>query len=507
MSSQEKCGLNCSYKRLYEGSQTSLTDMSSRQAVALNRVGRLRSGIVSAVRKAYPSECLQIEQQMGKRLSEADDEVLLVLLDSLFRTNTNKDLQIVVEALSTVLFDLNLIPEPSTPPRNWAGLLIANKDKKCICYSDSKVKNDKTEIQNTSTPTPDSLNNSATKSATPLDQLFNTELELGWDDVSTLPENVDSRELTPTPLIELWPDLLGNSDDTDMWSPSPVLPSGNKSPEGYEAPVLFENYVRPEIFTKKTKERKRGVPKKIPRLQAEPAVKTSENVEIKIEDITNEADEIFNALYAASSIPRPVFTRDLINIVGNESTVMKWEEECRKHPEKYKVRFIAPKSRHRSRGSLVITEEIAKIKTKKQSMSWWPDTILKYTGTRLYEIAVVLQRISDELISYKIDDNVAIIRLTTPKGLVTLVLSMTDRVEVGEEGNVALHNAYLEATQERVTLIVFLSTTGEEKDLLRLTSAVVDIANDTGIRPPCPVVAARSWEYADNRGTTSKVIL
>ena len=45
------CGPDCRYRSLYEGTQSSLTDIASKQAEALGRVGRLRNGMISILNK------------------------------------------------------------------------------------------------------------------------------------------------------------------------------------------------------------------------------------------------------------------------------------------------------------------------------------------------------------------------------------------------------------------------------------------------------------------------
>ena len=72
----------CGFRHLYESSQASLADMSARQGQALARVGRLRSGIVLALRRNFPDLAGRAEQQMGTRMSEVDDEILIAYLDA-----------------------------------------------------------------------------------------------------------------------------------------------------------------------------------------------------------------------------------------------------------------------------------------------------------------------------------------------------------------------------------------------------------------------------------------
>lgn len=70
------CGPDCRYRSLYEGSQRSLTDMASRQAHALGRVGALRNTIVMAMKRTWPAQFADAEIRSGRRMQEVDDTEL-----------------------------------------------------------------------------------------------------------------------------------------------------------------------------------------------------------------------------------------------------------------------------------------------------------------------------------------------------------------------------------------------------------------------------------------------
>jgi hypothetical protein len=76
------CGDDCRYRKLYEGSQRSLTEMAARQAQAVSRVGRLRNQLVLAAKRAFPRAFGDAERAVGKRMSEVPDEVLVAYLES-----------------------------------------------------------------------------------------------------------------------------------------------------------------------------------------------------------------------------------------------------------------------------------------------------------------------------------------------------------------------------------------------------------------------------------------
>ena len=77
------CAEDCRYRALYEGSQMSLTDLATRQAAALDRIGRVRAFLVALLKRERPTEFSAAEQQLGKRMSDVDDDVLLAYVDGL----------------------------------------------------------------------------------------------------------------------------------------------------------------------------------------------------------------------------------------------------------------------------------------------------------------------------------------------------------------------------------------------------------------------------------------
>ena len=61
------CGDDCRYRRLYEGTQSSLTDMAGKHATALGRIGRLRNSVIDACKNSVPAAFSKMEQKMSVR--------------------------------------------------------------------------------------------------------------------------------------------------------------------------------------------------------------------------------------------------------------------------------------------------------------------------------------------------------------------------------------------------------------------------------------------------------
>jgi hypothetical protein len=156
---------------------------------------------------------------------------------------------------------------------------------------------------------------------------------------------------------------------------------------------------------------------------------------------------------------------------------------------------------------LIIPDDSVRSVPRRGYDDWWAQAINRYYGARLYELGVLLHRIGDELVSTRFGEHTAVLRLNSSRGLVGIVVAMNDRLEPGEPAREELASALAELFTERLTLAAVLMSAGEERDLTRLVEATLGLAGEHAWNPAFPVVAARSWEYADDRGSTARVIL
>ena len=519
--------------------------MSSRQASALARVGRLRAGLVTALRRSFPDQTATAESQMGRRLADVDDEVLLVFLDSLLRTATGREERATLEALGSALALSGIIADQSAPPTSWLAAIQSARKPVEIFVDAQPVTPEKNNAANTLSEASQNFTG-PDRVSVPLESLFGNEevsepqnstneIDLGWDDVTFMSDSpIDVAEPatledlfpqtdTPisnlVPLIDLWPDEnLGDpSQSGDSWSPSPVRSDGTgatgpAAPAAVPPPTVFENVLRPELFptAARTSKKSAASKKRSTRLQAEPA--TDESNTLSDEHPVPQShegldDTLRQAFIAASAIPRPVFTRDLVAIAGDPAIVALWEDECRAHPDLNQVRFVSPKARHRLRGSLIIPNDNLRVAPRRGYDDWWTQAVNRYLGARLYELGVLLHRVGDELVSTRFGEHTVALRLNSNRGLVAIIIVMSDRLEAGEPARAELEAALADVFAERLTLAAVLMSAGEERDLTRLVETTVALANQRGWKPSFPVVAARSWEYADDRGSTARVIL
>lgn len=507
------CSADCPYKKLYEGSQVSLTDMSARQAGSLARVGRLRAGVITVLRRSYPEVAVRAEQAMGRRLADVDDEVLLSLLESVSSASVREDERAALKAIASALLEAGYVIDPQAHPSTWVSTI-----RRVGLRQPGPA---------TPAPTVEVVQKPlyATGDAPPQTRLERNDIgDLFAESPAAHAHPAGSGGEWPEDMItggpraladlfepsgSLWDGDLGEPADYDEgWSPSPVRvgPETNRHPAPPAAVppahTLIEPPVRPELFPPTTPGRGgRGRKGRSSRVHAEPADPYVETLSAELDD------SLRQALIAASAIPRPVFTRDLVAVAGAAELVDAWEDECRAQPERYPVRFIAPKQRHKLRGSLVIPDDSVRVGGRPHQEDWWTRCIELYRAARLYEMGVLLHRVGDELVSARFSAHVATLRLNSPRGLVGVVVCIDDRVETGEPARAELAAAMEELLRERLSLVVVLSSAGEERELARLIGAVGELARERGWAPSFPVIGARSWEYADDRGTTAQLVL
>ena len=290
------------------------------------------------------------------------------------------------------------------------------------------------------------------------------------------------------------------NDSNQSTSTSKVITgASNQHAQGVSQPL------RPELFpvTRTTKTNKRGT--KTPRARAERPDPHLLDIPIDYPDTSELSMETRQKLLASCLVPRPVFTSDLLSIAGSSDTVSSWEAELRADPATSPVRFLAAKGRHRLRGSLIIPVNEARDFAKGARLSWWSDCVSLYRGSRLYELGVVLHRVGDEIVAAEFDENVAVLRLSSPRGLVGVVVVFDTNINE-EPAMIALRESIEQLLKERLTLIAVLTSAGEAVALTNLTETVANLALSEHWTRNIPVIAARSWEFADDRGSTAQLV-
>jgi hypothetical protein len=203
-------------------------------------------------------------------------------------------------------------------------------------------------------------------------------------------------------------------------------------------------------------------------------------------------------LLAAVCIPRPVFSADLVELVKSAEVVADWEAE-RMSGKETSVVIIPAKSRHKLRGSLIFSKNYLNDGPVEFRRSLWAQCLSLYRGAKLYELGVVLHRFGEEVVSYELGPQIAILRLSLPKGLVGLIMVLDTAMSEEDEARKSLVNALETLMKERLVQIAVLSYVAESIDMM--AAVVAEEAARRGWTPTMPVTLSRSWEFTSNTGT------
>jgi len=216
-------------------------------------------------------------------------------------------------------------------------------------------------------------------------------------------------------------------------------------------------------------------------------------------------DELANQLVAAVCIPRPVFMRDLAAQVGSEDVVAEWKQHCFENTVDSPVRFIVAKPRHAAGlGDLVVPyKNELRAAASEFTKSWWATCLEELRGTHLYEVAVLLHRFGDQIISNKIDGKAVVLRVNQSRGLVGVVVALGEDVDAGDATRKRVSGAVKELLEDRLSMIAVLTTSGRPHALENLARAVREDAEAGGWTSTTPIVASRSWDYASNGGASA----
>lgn len=306
------------------------------------------------------------------------------------------------------------------------------------------------------------------------------------------------------------PAMRPMSTSTPTHGPSaPVPPASAPAPAAETPPSSSDAPVRPEMLpmqgaVPKTRRRGGNGPRPI-RVSA-----SAPDASVDVPGTANGAsnaeltDEVRKSFAASVAVARPVFISDLANQVDSADIASAWESEC-VSSSRGEVRFIAAKTRHRARGSLVLPAEYLRTAAAEFTRTWWAGCINRYRGARLYELGVLLHRVGDEVVSHRLGEHTAVFRLRQPRGLVGVCVVLDPKLDEGDPARAALVADIEELLSERLELLVLLTTNADAVD--RVTEVAVEEAGRRKWNPTMNVVAARSWEYADQNNSAIRHVL
>jgi hypothetical protein len=316
-----------------------------------------------------------------------------------------------------------------------------------------------------------------------------------------------SRTLPAAPVPVAVPPTTQAAGTNPTGPPATSGPATGKAPA---RPQVFGLPLRPELLLPAPAPkayRRRNATTKVPRTAALPP--DAQRFDVPPESLSTDADELTDdmrqALLAMVSIPRPVFAADLVHIAGSSELVATWETEMRE-TDNSPVRFIPPKSRHLSRGSLILPYDYHRSAATEFTRSVWGEAMKKYRGAKLYELAVLIHRMNEEIVGHRLGDETVLLRLNQPnRGLVGISVVLDNKLGEDESTRQHLVADLKELMSERLTLVAVLTV--NEPTLQPTIESITAEADRHRWDPPMPVIAAKSWEYAENRGSSAVLVL
>ena len=451
---KDDCGDDCVYRGLYEGSNASLNDMARSQAEALQKNGRLRNALILLMKRFFPDEFYKAEKNLSSRFLNVDDEIIIAFLTNFIELMINNDnkvtsIDIVISEMKNY-FILN-------------GIIIKSNNFSDIFQEILELIKDTSNINKNVTNTNSITNSTHTSN----------------------PAAISNNSYEYKSLSELFVTSIENNDIPDGISPLiPIMVEDDKKINNVQ-PTIVE-----PLFP--------GVEKPIKNKVKNPQIK-AEKPEIVLSNYGIDADKFLRMNNFANS-EKPTFVIDLLPIAGNVNDLSSWEKIHRDNIDKSNFRFLASKNRYKQLGSLIINKESI------SQSNCWGTCVTELRGAGLYEIGVLLRRINDEIINYEIGGDMIVIYINSARGITKLIVLMAEFEKSNE-----MKNKVFEQLQEsgniNLSLIAILSTKSEKNILAKITESVREFYIKEDIKPVTSIVTAHSWEFADDRGSSAKLII
>lgn len=221
-------------------------------------------------------------------------------------------------------------------------------------------------------------------------------------------------------------------------------------------------------------------------------------------------DELRDKFLAVVCMPRPVFVADLVEMTGNPALVATWEQECRAMGTAGPLRFIAAKQRHKQRGALILPyDEELRGATTGFEKSIWAKCINTHhlKGAKLYELAVVLHRVLEQVVTFEISANSVMMRVNQERGMVGIVLVLDGDVTVGSDARSELGASLASLAEGRLSLLAACTYAGGPKTVPELAQAAREEIDTRGVSVTFPVIAQTSWTFASDGGTSAVSVM
>lgn len=333
------------WKARAEQAQQALATASQRNTELLERLSGLRVGLAAMMRRSYPAHVAGVEKALGGHLSDLPDSVLLGYLEAFSlmsttgRVSTPNDLHEIVRALRDSGF-----PMPDDATAVDMGVAIRGG------FQAAKYDNERLR-----------KNNRRSRGESKNSGAHGIQRDLSWAE----PQDADGN---------LLPEQNSQSNGQK--------PKGNKTNSGSNEPASQKPPARKKPATRADQQRLPWGGQPEPQESAPPP--------------DPEKQAKFAAVEASLLQPAPRFMRDVVAELGSSELAAEWEA-TQKGSGNWS--FIPPQNKHRQRGALLVPREKLRGSIANLGTTPWGRALAQnYKAGRLYEIAVVLSKLSDSVL-------------------------------------------------------------------------------------------------------------
>lgn len=342
------------WKAQAEKAQKALATASQRNTELLERLSGLRVGLGAMMRRSYTAHVAGVEKALGGHLSDLPDSVLLgyleafSLMSSSGKVTTPNDLSEIVRALRDSGF-------PMEDDATAVDMAVAIRGG----FKAAKYDNDRLR-----------KNNRRNQGGAKNSGAHAIQRDLSWAE----PQDGD-----------------GNPLDTE---PTPPQKASSPAKRPAESNQRQQKKQPQKPQAKQPARTKPANQQKLPWDSSNQAPQNTPQAPAPQE--SPEKLEKFAALEAALLQPAPRFMRDVVAELGSAELAAEWEAKQRGAGN---WSFIPPQNKHRQRGSLLVPREQLRASISGLGTTPWGRALAQnYKAGRLYEVAVVLAKLSDTIL-------------------------------------------------------------------------------------------------------------
>lgn len=432
------------WKARAEQAQQALAKASQKNTDLLERLSGVRVGLAALMRRSYPAHVSGVEKALGGHLSDLPDSVLLGYLEAFSlmsttgRVTTPNDLHEISRALRDSGF-----PMPGDATALDMAVAIRGG------FQAARYDNDRLR-----------KNSRGGKNGPKNSGAHAIHRDLSWAE----PQDGDGNKIT----------------DEDATKPR----QKNSQPEPAAAQKNAEGRGRSN--------RSRGQQAKInfngPQQNPNPPAPQSAEEKRKLAR--------FESLEAGLIQPAPRFMRDVVAELGSTDLATEWQERQKGVGN---WAFIPPQSKHRQRGALLVPQENIQNRLANFSTSPWGRALAqKYKAGRLYDIAVILSKLSDTIFACGFSRHCMELTYRQDDELRAIIIGLEAGADPWADVEESVGRFLADGAGVQDILVIPCPARSEDTVVATLKSAAAE--RGWHMQAPVRVQALETWVSEDGRG-------